>query len=146
MYINVTVDAGQTLRNYYLKMNISPALGFEARGYTDNYRFSIGSDNPNALRKIGAYPAKKILATSSYEFPTSMQIGIADLEAFPSQFTLWYILTFEVSPEFLLNSTAQERFHFSAVWEKAQGSYEIISDKNEIPQDPFKPIIDVQYI
>lgn len=143
MQINVTIDAGQTLRNYYLKMNITPALSYEGVGYTSNYRFSIGSENPDALRKIGAYPAKKVLATNELGIPIIWQIGIADLEAFPSQYKLYYILTFDVSPQFLLNTTAHEKFYFTAVWEKAEGSYEIRTEKNETPEPPAT--IDVVY-
>ncbi|MHA1322870.1 MAG: hypothetical protein ACTSRL_08730 [Candidatus Helarchaeota archaeon] len=144
MYINVTIDAGQTLRNYFLKMDISPGLGYEGVGYTSNYRFSIGSQpqQSDALRKIGAYPAKKVLATNDLGFPVSLQVGIADLEAFPSQYRLLYILTFDVSPQFLLNTTAHERFYFTAAWEKAEGSYEVRFDKNEFPTPA---IIDVVF-
>ncbi len=137
VYINVTIDAGQILRNYYLKMNISPALGYEGRGYTDNYRFSIGTDpdtgNFLAISKIGAYPSKKVLKWSEWGFPTSMQVGIVDLEPFSTFYYLGYVLTFQVSPAFLLNTSAKEKFYFSAVWEKAEGTYEIRADKNEKP-------------
>ena len=60
-----------------------------------------------------------------------MEIGIVDLEPFGQLYRLYYILTFDVSPQFLMNATARERFYFSAVWEKAAGSYEVRSDKME---------------
>ncbi|NVM30685.1 MAG: hypothetical protein HWN65_17730 [Candidatus Helarchaeota archaeon] len=137
VFINVTIDADQTLRKYYLRFNITPGLGYEGVGYTNNYRFSIGSSsisgpNSDALRKIGAYPAKKVLIRNALLLPISLQVGITDLEVFPDQYTLLYILTFEVSPQFLLNDTAIERFLFAAVWEKANGTYEIFDEKNVV--------------
>jgi len=135
MYINVTIPAGQTLRNYYLKMNITPGLGYETTGYTGNYRFSVGTDviggNSKAISSIGAYPSKKVLKTNVYGFPISLQVGKVDLDPFTQLYHLYYILTFDVSPQFLMNATARERFYFSAVWEKAAGSYEVRSDKME---------------
>jgi hypothetical protein len=146
--INVTIPAGQTLRNYYLRMNITPGLGYEGRGYTSDYRFSIGTDkvggNLNAISKIGAYPSKKVLAYNALGFPISLQVGIVDLEPYPSMYNLFYILTFKVSPEFLLNTSAKEKFYFTAVWEKASGTYQVLPPTDKKTLEPAK-IITVVY-
>lgn len=129
VYINVTIGPDQILRNYFLQFNISPGLGYEGRGYTDNYRFSLATVNVEAMKTIGAYPSKKIETKSSYGFPTSIRVGLADLQPMPIQYVMYYILTFEVSPEFLVNATARVTFSFTGVWEKSEGSYEVRSDK-----------------
>ncbi|MHA1424815.1 MAG: hypothetical protein ACTSQI_02390 [Candidatus Helarchaeota archaeon] len=128
-YINVTINPDQTLRNFYLNMGISPANSYEGRPYTSNYRFSVISNNFEAVKRIGAYASKKVLNESIYNVTSELQVGIVDLPPYPSHYYIYYILTFEVSPEFLINS-ATETFHFNAVWEKAAGTYEVRVDKN----------------
>jgi hypothetical protein len=131
--INVSIDADQTIRNYYLQMNISPALGYErdieSVAYISNFRFSLGSTNTEAMKSMGAYPSKKILAYSYAGFPSSLRVGLADLSPSPIPYVLMYILRFEVSPEFIMNTTARETMRFTAIWEKAEGTYEVRDDK-----------------
>ncbi|NVM52703.1 MAG: hypothetical protein HWN66_03285 [Candidatus Helarchaeota archaeon] len=122
--ITVTIDADQTLRNYYLHMNVSSMLGYEALDYTTDYRFNIRTSNADALRKMGAYPSKKVMNTSLAGWK-SIRVGLVDLEPYSQQYVLEYILTFEVSPEFIVNPAAQINFAFNAVWETAEGTYEV---------------------